>query len=75
MSTPLIDFQRTIAAALMRPLTRQDTLRGGADAAFAHLLETDDAASLFQQLGRLRRLAQHDGVLGRRQQQRGPPAL
>ena len=35
MSTPLIDFQRTIAAALMRPLTRQDNLRRGADAAFA----------------------------------------
>ena len=35
MSTPLIDFQRTIAAALMRPLTRQDNLRRGADAAIA----------------------------------------
>ncbi len=35
MSTPLIDFQRTIAAALMRPLCRQDNLRLGADAAIA----------------------------------------
>ncbi len=35
MSTQLIDFQRTIASALMRPLTRQDNLRRGADAAIA----------------------------------------
>ncbi len=35
MSTPLIDFQRTIASALMRPLTRQENLRHGADAAIA----------------------------------------
>jgi len=35
MSTPLIDFQRTIGAALMRPLTRRDNLRRGADAAIA----------------------------------------
>ena len=35
MNTPLVDFQRAIAAALMRPLTRQDNLRRGADAAIA----------------------------------------